>query len=281
MSTSPAAVVRIGIIGGSGLDDPKLLENRVEKYFDTPFGKPSDALIFGTIKGVECVLLARHGRKHTFSPTNVNYRANIWALKQAGCTIVIATTACGSLRDDVQPGQIVVVDQFIDMTTKRHMTFYDGSELSPRGVCHIPMVQPFCQHLRQVLLDVLSELNVAHHTTGTSLTIEGPRFSSRAESHLWQSYKASVVNMTTVPEVILAKEAALPYAALALVTDYDCYDCNKTHVSVEVVMKQMLANAETCIRVLLHAIPKIAAKDWAAITFSYEQEVKMSTMLAD
>jgi 5'-methylthioadenosine phosphorylase len=243
--------------------------------------RPSDALIFGKIKGIDCVILARHGRKHHLSPTNVNYRANLWALKQAGCTVVIATSACGSLREEIRPGQIVLVDQFIDRTTKRAVTFYDGGEHSPKGVCHIPMAHPFCEHLRKVLLESMVQLGVDHHATGTTLTIEGPRFSSRAESQVWRSYGASIVGMTTVPEVVLARELAIPYATIALVTDYDCFDENKEHVSVEMVMKQMIANAKTCTDLLLHAIPAIAAKSWTSIVHAYEEEVKTSTMLAD
>ncbi|XP_048972145.1 S-methyl-5'-thioadenosine phosphorylase isoform X3 [Canis lupus dingo] len=140
---------KIGIIGGTGLDDPEILEGRTEKYVDTPFGKPSDALILGKIKNVDCVLLARHGRQHSIMPSNVNYQANIWALKEEGCTHVIVTTACGSLREEIQPGDIVIIDQFIDRTTKRPQTFYDGSHACARGVCHIPMAEPFCPKTRE------------------------------------------------------------------------------------------------------------------------------------
>nr|KAF6314992.1 hypothetical protein mMyoMyo1_013422 [Myotis myotis] len=150
-ATPPA--VKIGIIGGTGLDDPEILEGRTEKYVDTPFGKPSDALILGKIKNVDCVLLARHGRQHTIMPSNVNHQANIWALKEEGCTHVIVTTACGSLREEIQPGDIVIIDQFIDRTTTRPQTFYDGSHSCARGVCHIPMAEPFCPKTREVSVD--------------------------------------------------------------------------------------------------------------------------------
>uniref|UniRef100_A0A3B3SL86 S-methyl-5'-thioadenosine phosphorylase n=1 Tax=Paramormyrops kingsleyae TaxID=1676925 RepID=A0A3B3SL86_9TELE len=228
-----AAVMRIkiGIIGGSGLDDPDILEGRTEKHVDTPFGKPSDVLILGKIKNVECVLLARHGRQHTIMPSNVNYRANIWALKDEGCTHLLVTTACGSLREEIQPGHIVLVDQFIDRTTKRIQTFYDGSPTSPPGVCHIPMAVPFCSRTRQVLLEVARDLEVKCHPQGTMVSIEGPRFSSRAESLMLRQWGADVINMTTVPEVVLANEAGLCYASIAMATDYDCWKEHEEAVS--------------------------------------------------
>ncbi|KAJ8000776.1 hypothetical protein DPEC_G00183840 [Dallia pectoralis] len=215
--------IKIGIIGGSGLDDPDILEGRTEKYVDTPYGKPSDALILGTIKNVECVLLARHGRQHTIMPTDVNYQANIWAMREEGCTHLLVTTACGSLREEIQPGDIVIIDQFIDRTTKRAQTLYDGGFASPPGVSHIPMAEPFCTRTREVLVEVARSLGVKCHARGTVLTIEGPRFSSRAESLMFRQWGADVINMTSVPEVVLAKEAGLCYASIAMATDYDCW----------------------------------------------------------
>lgn len=272
-----ATAIKIGIIGGSGLDNPDLLEDRSEKFVDTPYGKPSDALILGKIKGVDCVLLARHGRKHDLYPSSVNYRANMWALKQEGCSIVVVTTACGSLQEGVAPGDIVILDQFIDRTTKRMQTFYDGGEHSPKGVCHIPMADPFCPELRQVLIDSAKEEGITHHPAGTNVTIEGPRFSSRAESNLFRSWGCTIINMTTVPEVVLAKELGLSYAALALVTDYDCWKVGE-EVSVEAVMRTMKGNAEKAIKILLAAIPKIAAKDWSGLLQGYEAMAKGSVM---
>ncbi|KAA8594737.1 hypothetical protein FQN60_011872 [Etheostoma spectabile] len=215
--------IKIGIIGGSGLDDPDILEGRTERYVDTPYGKPSDALILGKIKNVECVLLARHGRQHTIMPSNVNYQANIWALREEGCTHLLVTTACGSLREEIQPGDIVIIDQFIDRTTKRAQTLYDGQSTSPPGVSHIPMAEPFCNRTREVLVEVARSLGVKCHVRGTMLSIEGPRFSSRAESLMFRQWGADVINMTTVPEVVLAKEAGLCYASIAMATDYDCW----------------------------------------------------------
>uniref|UniRef100_A0A8C4SGE2 S-methyl-5'-thioadenosine phosphorylase n=1 Tax=Erpetoichthys calabaricus TaxID=27687 RepID=A0A8C4SGE2_ERPCA len=253
---------QIGIIGGSGLDDPDILEGRSEKYVETPYGKPSDALITGKIKNVECVLLARHGRQHNIMPSNVNYRANIWALKEEGCTHLVVTTACGSLREEIQPGDIVIIDQFIDRTTKRHQTFYDGNATSPPGVCHIPMAEPFCSKTREVILEVSKNLGVKYHTKGTVITIEGPRFSSKAESMMFRQWGADVINMTTVPEVILAKEAGLCYASIAMATDYDCWKEHEDAVCVDKVIKTMKENANKAAMILLTSVPKIAQMDW-------------------
>ena len=165
-------------------------------------------------------------------PTNVNYRANIHALKEEGCTHVIATTACGSLQQQFHPGNFAILDQFIDRTTKRCTTFYDGAATSPPGVCHIPMASPFCDRIRQLLLIAAKNIDVYVHDHGTMVTIEGPRFSSKAESLMFRSWGGDLINMTTVPEVVLAKEAGLSYASIAMVTDYDCWrDSSEEHVS--------------------------------------------------
>lgn len=274
-----AGQVKIGIIGGSGLDDPDILEGRTEHFVDTPFGKPSDALIIGKIKNVECILLARHGRQHTIMPSNVNYRANIWALKQEGCTHVVVTTACGSLREDIQPGDIVLLDQFIDRTAKRDQTFYDGSSSSPQGVCHIPMADPFCSRTREVLLDVVKGLGIRYHPRGTMLTIEGPRFSSRAESLMFRQWGADVINMTTVPEVVLAKEAGLCYASIAMATDYDCWKEHEEAVCVDNVLKTMKENANKASSILLTAIPQICQLDWEQTIAGHRAMAQSSVML--
>jgi 5'-methylthioadenosine phosphorylase len=195
-----ATPVRIGIIGGTGLDDADILKDAVEVFVDTPFGKPSDALKLGTIDDVPCILLSRHGRKHNISPSNINYRANIWALKQHGCTHILVSTACGSLQENVKPGQIVFLDQFIDRTYKRSQSFYDGRPGGPIGVCHIPMDEPFCPEMRKILIDVATDLKIHHFANGTAVCIEGPRYSSKAESHLFRQWNAHLVNMTVVPK---------------------------------------------------------------------------------
>lgn len=262
-SGSACTAVKIGIIGGTGLDDPEILEGRTEKYVDTPFGKPSDALILGKIKNVDCVLLARHGRHHTIMPSKVNYQANIWALKEEGCTHVIVTTACGSLREEIQPGDMVIIDQFIDRTSLRPQTFYDGSHCSARGVCHIPMAEPFCPKTREVLIEMAKKLGLRCHSKGTIVTIEGPRFSSRAESFIFRTWGADVINMTTVPEVVLAKEAGLCYASIAMATDYDCWKEHEEAVSVDGVLKTMKENANKAKSLLLTTIPQIGSMEWS------------------
>lgn len=270
--------VKIGIIGGSGLDNPDILEDRAEKHVKTPFGDPSDALIYGKIGGVECVLLARHGRGHSVMPSNINNRANVHALKEAGCTHLVVTTACGSLQNHVKPGDIVFPDQFIDRTTKRVQTFYDGSCDLYQGVMHIPMHTPFCPHTRKILIESAEQVGLHHHPVGTVLTIEGPRFSSKAESKLWHSWGASVINMTTVPEVVLAKEAGLCYAAIAMATDYDSWHDEEEAVSVEAVLATFKDNAAKASKILRHAIPKIAAQDWSAVIGENQAVAKSSIM---
>ncbi len=249
-------MVMVGIIGGSGLDDPEILENPEEKLVLTPFGEPSSTVTVGRIGGVPVAILARHGRRHTLYPSAVNYRANLWGLKTLGCTHVLATTACGSLREEIEPGHLVVLDQFIDRTTKRASTFYDKDR-----VCHIPMGDPFCPRLRERLIEGAAELGIPHHRTGTVVTIEGPRFSTKAESRLFRSWGCDVINMTTVPEVTLAREAGLCYAAVAMSTDYDCWHESEEDVTIEMILEIMKRNAENVLRLLLDVIPRIDDAD--------------------
>lgn len=169
------------------------------------------------------ITVCRHGRKHEFMPTSLNYRANIEALRLVGCTHIIATTACGSLREEIHPGDLVIVDQFIDRTYKRETTFYDGKPGSKKGICHIQMDKPFCERTRSILIRAAKELEVRCHDRGTVVTIEGPRFSSKAESMMFRSWNCDLVNMTIAPEVCLAKEAGICYASIALPTDYDSW----------------------------------------------------------
>lgn len=271
--------VKIGIIGGSGMDDPDILENRQEKRVSTPYGEPSDVLVLGKIAGVECVLLARHGRKHDVMPSDINYRANIYALKEEGCTHVVVTTACGSLREEFKPGDLVFPDQFIDRTSKRLSTFYDGKKGSPVGICHIPMHEPYCPHTRKILLEVAGELNLNHHGSGTNVVVEGPRFSSKAESKMFQLWGGDIINMTAVPEVVLANEAGLCYAAIAMVTDYDCWRDDHDPVSVESVLATFKVNVTNAKKLLLAAIPRIASEEWAEITEERQAAVKNNIMM--
>ncbi|KAH3775701.1 S-methyl-5'-thioadenosine phosphorylase-like isoform X3 [Dreissena polymorpha] len=278
------AAIKVGIIGGSGLSNPDILKERTEKQVETPFGKPSDVLLCGKIGDVECVLLSRHGRGHSIMPGHVNYRANIWALKEEGCTHILVTTACGSLQDGIHPGDIVVLDQFIDRTHHRQQTFYDRTEGGPKGICHMSMAEPFCPITSEFIYKTIQELNLNHelncnaHKTGTMLTIEGPRFSSKAESKMWNSWGAHCINMTTVPEVVLAKEAGICYAAMGLVTDYDSWREDTASVSVESVMNTMAENSKKATRVLLNVIPKLKEFDWTQ-KLKHNQDVVNGSIL--
>jgi len=243
--------IKIGIIGGSGLEDPKILVKAKEKEVKTPYGKPSDKLITGKISGKEVVILSRHGKKHTLSPSQVPYRANIWALKSLGCTHILATTACGSLKEEMKPGDFVFIDQFIDFTKQRKLTFFEDK------VVHTPMADPFDLSLRQSLIKTAQKLNLSYHPKGTIVTIEGPRFSSRAESFMFQRLGADVVNMSTVPEVTLANELGIPYQSIAMVTDYDCWKKGEESVTNDLVMKRMAENSEKVKRLLIKTINRL------------------------
>ncbi|MBI2440403.1 MAG: S-methyl-5'-thioadenosine phosphorylase [Lentisphaerae bacterium] len=245
-------MIKVGIIGGSGLDDNLQLTHVERAKVHTPYGAPSDLIISGQLQGRAVVALARHGANHRIMPSNVNYRANIWALKEMGVTHILATTACGSLREAIAPGHLVFIDQFIDRTTRRNQTFYEGQQ-----VCHIPMSEPFCPTLRAILAKTAAELGIAHHARGTMVTIEGPRFSTKAESRMFQMWGGDVINMSTVPEVVLAREAGLCYASIAMSTDYDCWHESKEAVTIDLVLKTMAHNAAQVNRLLPSAIAKI------------------------
>ncbi|NOX25185.1 MAG: MTAP family purine nucleoside phosphorylase, partial [Deltaproteobacteria bacterium] len=210
--------VKIGIIGGSGLDDPDILQDASEVIGKNIYGRPSSPITCGAIGGVEVAILARHGRDHSIYPSAVNSRANIYALKELGCTHVLAATAVGSLRREIEPGHLVFPDQFIDFTRRRQTTFHDSGQ-----VVHTPMSEPFCPNLRKLLAKHAKSLNIPYHIDKTVITIEGPRFSTRAESHMFRSWQADVINMSTVPEVNLAREQKMHYATAAMSTDYDCW----------------------------------------------------------
>ncbi|HAK46541.1 MAG TPA: S-methyl-5'-thioadenosine phosphorylase [Spirochaeta sp.] len=248
-------MIRVGIIGGSGLDNPEILKNAADREVDTPWGKPSCPLKEGTISGREVVLIGRHGREHTIPPTQVNYRANIHALKDAGCTHILATTAVGSLREEIGRGHFVVLDQFIDFTRLRPVTYYESFE--PGEMAHTPMAEPFDAYLRRLLIEKSAALGLEHHTAGTVVTIEGPRFSTKAESNMFRMWGADVINMSIAPEAILANEAGLPYAAVAMATDYDCWKDDEEPVSWEAVLEVFQNNVEKMINLLTEVIPEI------------------------
>lgn len=269
--------LKIGIIGGSGLDDCQIIQSRSEKTVVTHWGNPSDTLIEGKINGVDCVLLARHGRNHSIMPTDINYRANVWAFKELGCTHLIVSTATGSLQEHIRPGDIVIPDNFIDRTTKRAQTFYDGKEVLA-GVCHVPMEPAFCNRTRDILIETASECGIHVHKNGTVVTIEGPRFSTKAESRLFRSWGADLVNMTLVPEVVLAKEAGLCYAAIAMATDYDCWRDSGENVNVADVLATFKDNVSKVTKLITHVIPRIAASDWEETINELKNTVTKSIM---
>ena len=247
-------MIKIGIIGGSGLDDPKILDQPSEITVSTTYGEPSSVLTLGKISGVDVVLLARHGKKHQFSPTQVNNRANIQALKSQGVTHILATTACGSLREEIGRGHFVIIDQFIDFTRFRENTFFTCFH---NGAEHTPMAEPFDTDLRQLLYHSAEELGCTVHKTGTVVTIEGPRFSTKAESKMFRLWGADVINMSTAPEAMLANEAKIPYAAVAMSTDYDVWKEDEAPVSWNEILKVFNENAHRVKQILINTIPKI------------------------
>jgi 5'-methylthioadenosine phosphorylase len=242
----------LGIIGGSGVYDIAGLEHARWEGVASPWGAPSDELLFGRLGGVDMVFLPRHGRGHIQSPTSINYRANIDALKRAGVTDVISVSACGSLREDLAPGTFVMVDQFIDRTYAREKSFF-----GPGFVAHVSMAHPICAKLSDALLEAAREEGIAHAKGGTYLAMEGPQFSSLAESNLYRSWGCAVIGMTAMPEAKLAREAELPYALVAMVTDYDCWHDDHGHVTVDQVIKVLLGNADNARRLVTRVAPKL------------------------
>lgn len=229
----------LGILGGSGLYDIAGLEDAREETIETPWGAPSDVLLRGRLGAVELVFLPRHGRGHRLTPTTVPYRANIDALKRAGCTDLISFSACGSLKEAYAPGDFVAVDQFIDRTFAREKSFF-----GPGMVAHVSMAHPVCERLSGLGANALEAVGAHVHRGGTYLSMEGPQFSTLAESRLYRQWGCDVIGMTNMPEAKLAREAELPYATLAMVTDYDCWHEEVEAVSVTNVLEIMSANAD-------------------------------------
>jgi 5'-methylthioadenosine phosphorylase len=246
---------RIAIIGGSGLENPDIITNSERIDIETPYGEPSSDFLSGEIGGVSVAILSRHGRDHSIPPTQVNNRANIWAIKELGCTHILATTACGSLREEINRGHLILPDQFIDFTRLRGITFFDKFEEGEMK--HTPMCDPFDKSLRRILADCARELGINCHDNGTVITIEGPRFSTRAESNMFRMWGADIINMSTAPECILANELGLPYAAVAMATDYDCWKTDEEPVSWEEILKVFGENVEKVIDLLIKAIPSV------------------------
>jgi 5'-methylthioadenosine phosphorylase len=241
-------MARIGLIGGSGLEKMNLFTDHEEIRIGTPFGETSSTLLKGVMGSSTVFILSRHGRDHTITPSHVNNRANIHALKQLACDHVIATTACGSLREEIGRGDIVFPDQFIDFTRLRKNTFYDAFE--PGGPIHTAMPDPFSDPLRQLLIAAADDLGLLYHRSGTVVTIEGPRFSTRAESVMFRMLGADIINMSTAPEAALAREAGLSYAAIALSTDYDSWKHDEVPVTWEDVFRVFEENVRHVISLL-------------------------------
>ena len=250
-------MAKIGIIGGSGLDDQKILKNAKEISVKTAYGSPSSSLSTGKIEGVGIVILSRHGRGHTIPPTQVNYQANIQALKEHGCTHILATTACGSLLDEIKRGDFIILDQFIDFTRHRKISFFEHFESGAENAKHTPMADPFSEGLRAKLIQSGRELGLRIHEQGTVITIEGPRFSTRAESRMFRLWGADVINMSIAPEAILANEAGIPYAAVAMSTDYDCWKTDEPPVRWTEILSIFEKNVENVKKLLLKTIPKV------------------------
>ena len=253
----------IGIIGGSGLYQMDALQGAQEHVMDTPFGVPSDVLVTGTVHGVPAVFLARHARGHRLLPSEVPYRANIHAMKQLGVRYLLSVSAVGSLRDDFKPLDMVLPDQFIDLTGRRDSTFFGNG-----AVAHVSMAQPVCpataavlgRAIRKVLAAQDGSHGVTLHNSGTYVCIEGPHFSSLAESNWYRSMGAGVIGMTNMPEAKLAREAQIAYTTLAMVTDFDCWHPREAHVNANMALANLMQNADRAQQVVAQAIAMLGAE---------------------
>lgn len=246
-----SCTAEIGIIGGSGFYDSAIFGPTKEVKIHTPFGSPSDLISVGECKGIRVAFLPRHGKRHTIPPHLVNYRANLMAMRDLGVKRILAPSAVGSLKAEMKPGDLVIPDQFIDFTKKRDYTFYEGAVVG-----HFSMADPFCPEMRHVMAETAKKLGISHHTLATYVCIEGPRFSTRAESKLFRSWGADIIGMTLVPEVSLARELGLCYTTLATVTDYDVW-ADKP-VTAQEVVQTLKSNVEKIKSLLVEAIPAIA-----------------------
>ena len=246
---------KIGIIGGTGLENPEIIKHPKTETRSTPYGEPSSDFTAGEIDGTEVVILSRHGKDHSIPPTQINNRANIFALKEMGCTHIVATTACGSLREEIDRGDLVILDQFIDFTRHRKVTFFD--QFKEGDLKHTVMADPFSKELRELLISSAKELELNFHPRGTVVTIEGPRFSTRAESNMFRAWGADVINMTTAQEAILANEIGIPYASIAMSTDFDCWKTDEEPMSWEEIVEVFNKNVKNVLNLMLHVLPRI------------------------
>ncbi len=245
--------IRIGVIGGSGIYDLDALQERQKLQLQTPFGDPSDAYIIGKLDGVSVAFLARHGQGHVIAPAALNSRANIWGFKQLGVEYLISLSACGSLREDIHPGDIVIPDQIFDRTHGRPLTFFgDGI------VVHISLAEPFCPYLSGMLYQAVAATGHRVHKGGNFVVIQGPRFSTKVESKVFRQWGMDIIGMTAIPEANLAREAEMSYAAIAHVTDYDVWHETEEPVTVEMVVQTLLRNAEVAKQAVINAVALLA-----------------------
>ena len=248
-------MVKVGLIGGTGLEDLNILEETKTVDVSTPYGSPSSSFYTGLMGQCEIVICSRHGRGHAIPPTFVNNRANIAAMKSLGCHYILATTACGSLREEIKRGDFVIPDQFIDFTRHRVVTFFE--EFEQGNMKHTPMADPFNEYLRGLLIESAMEQELPFHAKGTLISIEGSRFSTRAESRMYRILGADVVNMSICPEAILANEAGIPYAAIALSTDYDAWREGESTVTWDEILSVFQTNVKSLTGLLINCLKKI------------------------
>ena len=254
--THPGTPPIIGVIGGSGVYDIDGLTNTQWKKVTSPFGEPSDELLFGEIGGQQIVFLPRHGRGHRIPPSELNFLANIDVLKRSGVTEIISVSACGSFKEELAPGTFVIVDQFVDRTYLRPRSFF-GTGL----VAHVSLAHPVCNRLGDSLERSAKENKIPYIRGGTYLAIEGPQFSTLAESKLYQQWQCDVIGMTNMPEARLAREAEMCYASVAMVTDYDCWHPDHDDASVDSIIKVLVSNADKARQLVCHVVPSLASRD--------------------
>lgn len=276
--------VSIGIIGGSGLYDIEGATVLEEITVYTPWGPPSDPITIAEINGVKAAFLPRHGKGHRISPTDINYRANIAAMKQLGVEEIIAFSAVGSLKEEIKPLDFVIPDQVIDRTRQRVSTYF-----SDGVVGHVSMADPFCGRLHEIIKPVAENAGVTLHTEETLICMEGPAFSTRAESNLYRSWGAGIINMTTLPEAKLAREAEICYSVICMSTDYDCWKTDEEHVTVDMVVKNVQTNSANAKEIIKNLVPELGkartcecgeASKYAVMTAPEVQEPKQREKLA-
>lgn len=265
----------LGVIGGSGLYDMAELTDREAVSVETPYGLPSDDLVIGTLEGTRTAFLPRHGRGHRYTPSEVPYRANVWALKSLGCEFILSISAVGSMKESIAPGHLVVVDQLIDRTAGRERSFFGGGLVG-----HVPFADPVCETLRRLVLEASRATSApAVHDGGTYICIEGPTFSTKAESRLYRSWGVDVIGMTNLPEARLVREAGMSYATVALATDYDCWHESEEPVSVEAVLAILKQNVAVAQDVVKRTARALAAED-APRESPYKDVAAMALMTA-